>query len=223
MLEQRGFELVPQVIPAASIADFREDARRLAMGEPDAAHGIRDLLQKSPLVRKSLGEPWLRSLLPEGLVCVRGILFDKNPDANWLVAWHQDLTICVKQKHDVVGYGPWTLKHGVPHVQPPMTLLEQMITVRLHLDDTGVQNGALRVVPGSHLFGRLDAAAIEDQRVSQGEVICTAGAGDALLMKPLLLHASGKAEAPMHRRVVHLEFAPGHALAEGLEWYESAL
>ena len=67
-------------------------------------------------------------------VPVRAIMFDKSTDANWLVPWHQDLTIAVQARVEAEGFSPWSIKEGVPHVQPPVALLEQMLTVRLHLD-----------------------------------------------------------------------------------------
>ena len=215
-----GFEWARGVVPEPVVESLRDESHRLATEEPDAAHGVRDLLRKSALVREILTTPWLQALVPPSHACVRGILFDKTPGANWLVAWHQDLTICVKEQCDVPGYGPWSIKHGVPHVQPPIELLEQMVTLRLHLDETRAANGALRVIPGSHGWGRLSAEQIEERRAAESEVICEAAPGDALLMTPLLLHASSKAESPAHRRVVHLEFAPREALAQGLRWYE---
>lgn len=78
---------------------------------------------------------------------VRSIYFDKTPGANWLVAWHQDLTLALAARADAPGFGPWSMKEGVPHAQPPGELLEQMLTVRLHLDDCDESNGALRVIP----------------------------------------------------------------------------
>lgn len=218
MLDTEGFDLVCGAVPPAMIERLRMEAAELASLEPDAVQGIRDLLRKSEVVRECLAAEWLQSLVPPGHACVRGILFDKTPGANWLVAWHQDLTICVQARHDVTGYGPWSVKHGVPHVQPPVSLLEQMLTLRLHLDETLGSNGALKVVPGSHLRGRMLAEQIDS--LKSHEFICEAAPGDVLRMRPLLLHASSKAESPAHRRVVHLEFAPQEMLASPLQWYE---
>jgi ectoine hydroxylase-related dioxygenase (phytanoyl-CoA dioxygenase family) len=135
---------------------------------------------------------------------VRAIYFDKTPQANWSVGWHQDLAIAVKQRREVPGFGPWSVKEGIPHVQPPAGILEKKLTVRLHLDDTKESNGALRVLPGSHRFGRLTSEQIEELKPKLTEVVCSVSAGDVLLMRPLLLHASNRALTPSQRRVLHI-------------------
>ena len=148
---------------------------------------------------------------------VRAILFDKSPDTNWLVTWHQDLTIAVREKREVSGFGPWSVKEGLPHVQPPAELLGRMLTLRLHLDDADEENGALRVLPGTHVLGKLDAERIQSLRAEIPEHVCAAKAGDVLLMRPLLLHASGKSSSIRHRRILHVEFAD-FDLPDGLQW-----
>ena len=152
---------------------------------------------------------------------VRAIYFDKSPEANWLVSWHQDLTLALAARVEHPGFGPWSLKDGVPHVQPPVEMLAQMLTVRLHLDAADETNGALRVLPGSHRLGRLSAERIQLLRGEGPEVLCAATVGDALLMRPLLLHASGRSTSPRHRRVLHLEYA-AFPLPPALQWHETA-
>jgi len=159
----------------------------------------------------------VEEVLGPGAFAVRGILFDKTPDANWKVPWHQDLSIAVKEQIEVSGFGPWSLKAGVVHVQPPTGVLESMLAVRLHLDDCGPANGPLRVLSGTHRFGRLEAGSIERLRGEFNEVTCPVASGGALLMRPLILHASSAAKEPGRRRVVHLEFAAAE-LPGGLEW-----
>ncbi len=150
---------------------------------------------------------------------VRGIFFDKLPGANWKVAWHQDRAIAVARKIDVQGFGPWSVKEGVAHVQPPVELLERMVTVRVHLDDCGEECGPLKVLRGSHRRGIIAPTDVE-RVVSEGqEATCEVRSGGAVVMRPLLLHRSGRAVTPGNRRVVHIEFAAGE-LPGGLEWAE---
>src|SRR5262249_21688283 len=113
-------------------------------------------------------------------------------------------------------YSAWTEKAGVPHVQPPVQVLQNMLAVRVHLDDCGPDNGPLRVLPGSHA-GELSPAGIADWIARTEPVTCVARAGDVLAFRPLLLHASSRAVTPQHRRVVQIEFAAG-PLPGGLAW-----
>ena len=158
------------------------------------------------------------AILGEGCRPVRMILFDKTPESNWHVAWHQDPCIAVKAKADVPGYAGWSIKSGIPHVQPPASILEQMVTLRYHIDDTPADNGALWVSPRSHRQGRIPESLIPDMTTADRTVVCSAHAGDLLIMRPLLLHASQKATAASpHRRVIHIEYA-GVDLPIPLEW-----
>ena len=137
------------------------------------------------------------------------------------MAWHPDLTISVTQKMEVAGFSGWSVKEGAIHVQAPAAVLERMLTVRLHLDDCGPNDGPLRVIPGSHLAGRLDAPQILHWQRSRASEPCHVPAGGALLMRPLLLHSSSSAVRPNHRRVIHLEFAE-EQLPDGLSWLREA-
>jgi len=220
-LEIRGHALYRGLVAAVQLARLREEAVRLTSMEPDRAHGIRGLLKRSAFIEAWAHSDEVLAVLPPGMRVVRGILFDKTPETNWKVAWHQDLTIAVTEKADLPDYGPWSVKDGVVHVQPPMSLLEGLVTLRLHLDDTPASNGALRVIPGSHQHGRLSAAAISENRATIREHVCEAGSGDALLMKPLVLHASAASTVPAHRRVIHLEYAVIDSLHPRLSWAEA--
>ncbi len=215
-LDTHGFTIVPNVLDASAC-----HALASLLGDANGA-GSRGMLSNQLVAElaESLLAELVRPHLPLRPIPVRGIYFDKRPETNWLVAWHQDLTLALKQKAEAPGFGPWSVKEGVPHVQPPMHLLEQMLTVRLHLDDTDSSNGALRVLSGTHRLGRLSAEAIQSCRETHEEVLCQAKAGDVLLMRPLLLHASSRSSSPRRRRVLHIEFA-GFPLPAPLEWHEA--
>ena len=111
-----------------------------------------------------------------------------------------------------------TTKADVLHVQPPAMVLENMLSVRLHLDACGEDNGALRVIAGSHQHGRIPEEKISSVRHAGPEKVCAVGRGGALLMRPLLLHASSPSLAPEHRRVIHLDFASVQ-LPLGMNWF----
>jgi hypothetical protein len=220
-----GFAVVEGVIGpdvAAEVCDALDRARSdpATFRRGDNVYGMRDLLRRVPEVRRMAGSPALRALvepvLGPGAFAVRGLLFDKTRQANWNVPWHRDLTIAVRRRLDVPGYGPWTVKAGVPHVQPPLDVLRGMLTLRVHLDDAGIGNGPLGVLPGSHV---LSDEALAGWRDRIPAVSCPVRRGGVLLMRPLLLHASSSAREPSRRRVVHLEYAAA-PLPGGLEWFE---
>jgi hypothetical protein len=152
------------------------------------------------------------------------LFFDKTLSTNWNLPWHQDLTIAVRTRRDVDGFGPWTRKAGIPHVHAPAELLERMVTLRLHLDDCGPQSGPMRVLPGSHTVGKLNPGAVASWSARAGElaVDCIVPAGGVVVMRPLLLHASASGTSEGHRRVIHLEYA-AEPLPDGLEWYENGV
>lgn len=221
-IAHEGFSIVEEFLDSKDVSLILD---ALANATRTKAFGIRNLLNLAPFTRdlanssacKSIIEPILG---PDARV-VRGIYFDKHKDANWKVAWHQDLTIAVRERIDVEGYGPWSLKAGIHHVQPPVSVLEHMLTLRIHLDHTDESNGALRILPGTHLHGRLDPLKISHFKHHLHPITCTVPLGGALLMRPLLLHSSTTAAEPAHRRVLHFEYSSVD-LPGGLRWFEAS-
>jgi hypothetical protein len=211
-----GYLLLPDLL---SPAEARACTRAAA---PSATRsgGTRTLLQSAwcaALVQRLRRHAALAPLLPGDAVSVQCTYFEKSVGRNWLVPWHQDLSVPVAERVDDAALRGWSLKEGVLQVQPPAVVLEQLVAVRLHLDACGPQDGPLRVLPGSHTAGVRpeDASTAAD-----GAVICTAPRGSALLMRPLLLHASSRASGHGLRRVLHLLFAPP-ALPHGLRWHHA--
>jgi len=219
-IEEDGFVWARDFVPPSILQDLENGISEIT-GRTRA--GVRDLLRKCPPLRafaqSSLVVDCLSELLNGQPFPVRGILFNKTPEANWRVAWHQDLTIAVCEPRDAPGFGPWSMKEGIAHVQPPSAMLERMLTLRLHLDDCEENSGALRVIAGSHRHGKLSAARINEWKRRSEAITCDARRGDALIMRPLLLHASSAAITPRQRRVIHLEFATDN-LPNGLAWSE---
>jgi ectoine hydroxylase-related dioxygenase (phytanoyl-CoA dioxygenase family) len=224
-----GFAVVPSVVAASTIDAL---VRAIDSAGPldavlrrvEEVYGMRDLLRAIPEVRQLAASPELLDLVEPILglnaFAVRGLLFDKTALANWSVPWHQDLTITVKSRVDAPGFGPWNMKVGIPHVRPPVEVLERMLTLRVHLDDCDAGQGPLRVLPGSHLDGRLSAEATRDRLKRVKAVDCLVPKGGVVLLRPLLLHASSAATEPSRRRVIHLEYAVD-ALPGGVDWFEA--
>jgi ectoine hydroxylase-related dioxygenase (phytanoyl-CoA dioxygenase family) len=148
---------------------------------------------------------------------VRVIAFDKTPAANWFVPWHQDRAIAVAARAECAGYVNWTIKDGLIQVEPPVAVLEGMVTLRIHLDDCGEDNGALEAILGSHNSGRLDRDAVAAIVETGKYMLCLAARGDILAMRPLTVHRSQRAKMPAGRRVLHVEYATT-TLAAGLAW-----
>jgi len=211
----------------ADILLARHQCEHIAASLPSVAGsgrgGIRNLISHPTVVRLLLHERlggYVWSAVGRDLVAVKATLFDKTSDANWRVQWHQDLAIAVKERLAVSGYGPWSTKAGVLHVEPPAEVLAQMLAIRIHLDDCGSENGPMRVIPGSHQSGKMPAEEM-DQAVANGPIVeLYAPQGALVAMRPLLVHSSSSARAPEHRRVLHIEFAPAEAISP-LQWHSA--
>jgi ectoine hydroxylase-related dioxygenase (phytanoyl-CoA dioxygenase family) len=182
---------------------------------------MRHLLKEVPEVRELAESAKLLDMVKEILGArafpVRAVLLDNDPDAAWYMTWHQDLHIGVKKRIEVAGFTTWSVKNGILHVQPPVEYLSRMLTVRLHLDDCMPGDGALEVVPSSHYTGVLSKKRIDDLDAKGSFNVCDARGGDALLMRPLLVHRSSPSRDEGHRRIIHIEYT-SELLPGGLEW-----
>jgi ectoine hydroxylase-related dioxygenase (phytanoyl-CoA dioxygenase family) len=182
---------------------------------------IRQLLNSVPELATLLMNSKLRELITclskSNYFITKGIYFNKPKDSNWFVGYHQDLSISVTHKIELKDYVNWTFKKGQYGVQPPVHILNDTITIRIHLDDTSKNNGALKVIPKSHLNGivRTDS---KDWNV-KNEYVCEVKKGGVMLMKPLTFHASGRTTNGRNRRVIHLELNK-HKLSGALCWLE---
>lgn len=223
-----GFAIVPDVMSKEVVDRFcgLVDAARASentenVSNGSGTYGLRNLTDVIPetaeLAKEASIVRLVESVIGTGAFMVRATLFDKTPGANWGVFWHQDLSIAVEKRHEVSGYAAWTRKAGVQCVQPPIDVMEEVLAVRLHLDDCSSQNGALKVLAGSHRMKKLTTAAVESTQQETAEHICEVGVGGAVLMRPLLLHASSPMETESSRRVIHLEFA-NFELPGPLQW-----
>lgn len=182
---------------------------------------IRQFLKEVPEIESLVFNDKLKELLAEvfnkDVFVVKSIYFDKPEKSNWYVAYHQDLTISVDKKIELAGFGPWTVKQEQFAVQPPLSILKRNFTIRIHLDDTNNENGALKVIPKSHLKGIYRPETI-DWNVEE-EAICEVKGGGVMLMKPLILHSSSRTTNGQKRRVIHIEFSDVE-LPTALQWSE---
>jgi ectoine hydroxylase-related dioxygenase (phytanoyl-CoA dioxygenase family) len=213
-VESNGFALAHDCLTNAELEALRSEF-------PEAAESERDLFSHDSIRALASAQPirhLAASVLGPACFAVRAIFFNKTPDANWKVAWHQDLTIAVREKREADGFSPWSVKHGVAHVQPPKQILQHMLAIRVHLDDNNDENGSLRCIPGSHESGRLSNDEILALDKSHA-VTCDAPAGSALLVRPLVVHASSSCTTVRPRRVIHIEFTNAE-LPGGLDWNE---
>lgn len=210
-----GFALVPGVLAA-------DECQILADHVGTGSAGTRGLLRNSwcgELASRLRAHAGLATLIPASHAAVQCTLFEKSAAQNWLVPVHQDLSIAVAKRVDTSGLGGWAEKEGMVFVQAPVSILEQLVAVRLHIDRCGPDDGPLKVIPGTHRQGRLEPGLALALRQTHGELSCQAASGDALVMRPLLLHASSKSRrsSTSRRRVLHFVFGP-RQLTHGLHW-----
>jgi len=147
----------------------------------------------------------------------RATLFDKSAQSNWLVVWHQDTALPLRERRDTAGWGSWSIKGGVTYAHAPASALSRIIALRMHLDDSGADNGPLRVLPRTHTLGLLSDEAIAEIARTAEPIDCLVDAGGVIAVRPLLLHASSKARSDRARRVIHIEYADSPILGDGLE------
>jgi hypothetical protein len=230
-LEADGFAPLPGVLDAdgvrAALAEWDEATERHAgdgaiLANDGPAYGARNLLQLWPGVLDLARRPLLREALIEVLGPLAGVVrvlfFDKPPGHSWALPWHKDYNIAVAEHRGGAVFTKPTTKAGVPHVIAPAEVLNAMLTARLHLDAMTADNGPLRVIPGSHRH-----YATGDRDTDGREPVTVhCRAGDVLLVRPLLTHASGhsKTEAGLHRRIVHFECSASPALTDGYRWHD---
>lgn len=218
-INDNGFEIERNFITQSVIEDIKQALCDFSEQYPK--HGIRHADKKFETIKQlCLSEKLIsraESILKGSANLVRVIFFDKTSENNWLVTWHQDKTICVNAKAEIDGWRAWSVKDGIHHVQPSLDVLKKMITFRLHLDDTNAHNGCLKVIPNSHLLGVLAQTEIDQLIKTKVPFLCEVKSGDALIMRPQILHSSSKSTTLTHRRVVHIEFSD-YQLPCNLTW-----
>ncbi|WP_299257987.1 phytanoyl-CoA dioxygenase family protein [uncultured Aquimarina sp.] len=227
-LQKQGFTTLPNIYSSKEIDELIEVLEFLNIENTNFRKtkdlfAIRRFLKEVPEIKDLLFNNTLKHLIHEyfgkDYFLVKSIYFDKPPASNWFVSYHQDLSISVNKKVIIPGYTNWTVKQNQFGVQPPLEVLENIYTIRIHLDETNEHNGALKVIPESHLKGIYRPETI-DWNIEK-EIVCNVPTGDVMLMQPLLLHSSSRTTNDQRRRVIHLEFS-NKELIKDLEWAEKA-
>jgi ectoine hydroxylase-related dioxygenase (phytanoyl-CoA dioxygenase family) len=216
-IDQDGFAILPSVLPAQKIQSL---LTALEGPENRSRAGVRHLLS-NPAVTNVASDPRLldiaQSVLGNDAFPFKATLFDKSPDANWLITWHQDTALPLRERIHTPGWGPWSMKEGKAYAHAPAKALKQVVALRLHLDDSTDDNGPLRVLPGTHRLGVLSDQEVESVVGQTTPVTCRAERGGIIVMRPLLIHASSKSQSDKSRRVLHIEYATSHSVEAPLQ------
>jgi ectoine hydroxylase-related dioxygenase (phytanoyl-CoA dioxygenase family) len=217
-VEQQGYAIVPNVVTPEEAQELARHLEGSAL--PRSRAGIRHLLSH-PAVMKVANDLRMlgvaQSILGDKAFPFKATLFDKSPDTNWLITWHQDTALPLREKHEISGWGPWSIKEGVAYAHAPAAALEKVIALRLHLDDSTNHNGPLRVVPCTHRKGVLSDQEVEIIVSNATPINCLVSKGGVIVMRPLIIHASSKSHSDISRRVLHLEYASCNAVPAPLQ------
>jgi hypothetical protein len=217
-IDAHGFAVVPGALRQNEMDTLRADIDKTPLRRSRA--GARHMLGNAS-VSALASDPRLLNIACRVLGAearpFRATLFDKSPTSNWLVVWHQDTALPLLERHELPGWGPLSVKEGVIYAHAPATALEQVLALRVHLDESSDKNGPLRVLPGTHLMGVLTDDAIEQLASQIAAVDCVVPAGGVIAMRPLIVHASSKSLIEAPRRVLHIEYAACMVMADSLD------
>lgn len=217
-IEEAGFAIFADVVGSH---DLRRSAEALGgEGVRRSRAGVRHALRHpavAALARDARLLQIARGVLGDGAVPFRATLFDKSARSNWLVVWHQDTALPLRERIEREGWGPWSVKDGVTYAHAPASALERVVALRVHLDDSTPENGPLRVLPGTHRMGVLSDEEIQQLARRVAPMECCVGRGGVVVMRPLVVHASSKSRSEAPRRVLHVEYAASVQIGENLE------
>lgn len=213
-----GFAIIPKLLSRGEVEQILEEIHAAAPRRSRA--GVRHALSLSP-VSQVAQQPNVielaRTVLGPGAFPFRATLFDKSAISNWLVVWHQDTALPLRERREATGWGPWSVKEGVNYAHAPEAALSEVLALRIHLDHSMALNGPLRVLPGTHIMGVLDDDRMHELSTTINLVECLVPAGGVLAMRPLLIHSSSKSQSEADRRVLHIEYASSPSIAAPLD------
>jgi hypothetical protein len=212
-----GYDVFDTVFERAEMAEVLASLDRATLVRTKAGvrhvlslPGVQDLARDARMVRLA------SSFVGQGAVPFRATLFDKSPRSNWLIVWHQDTALPLRERLDDPSWGPWSVKGGVRYAHAPAWALDSVVALRVQLDDSTASNGPLRVLPGTHREGVLTDARVQQLAEQIPSVACVTDAGGVIAMRPLTIHASSKSTNDRPRRVLHIEYAAGLELRPGV-------
>jgi ectoine hydroxylase-related dioxygenase (phytanoyl-CoA dioxygenase family) len=216
-VERYGYAVVANVVPASRVDDLLEylNSATIKHSRAGARHLMRDgriaSFANLPLVKK-----FAIDVLGDGAIPFRATLFDKSPDANWLVVWHQDTALPLEERFEISGWASWSMKEGIHYAHAPAWALEQVLALRVALDDSNLTNGPLRVLPGTHRHGVLGDDELLELASAVDPVDCIVGCGGIVAIRPLIVHASSKSTSELPRRVLRIEYAAEALVKSGI-------
>jgi ectoine hydroxylase-related dioxygenase (phytanoyl-CoA dioxygenase family) len=216
-IQQMGFAVLPALFSSEQVDRLSEEIYELSPERSRA--GVRHAMRLAP-VSAIAGNHLLAEIACEILGTkafpFRATLFDKSSQSNWLVVWHQDTAVPIRERVEVPGWGPWSVKENIDYAHAPAGTLSQVLALRIHFDDSSAENGPLRVLPRTHTLGVLSDDGIHDLAARITPVDCVVAKGGVVAMRPLLVHASSKSRSEIPRRVLHIEYAATASIAAPL-------
>jgi ectoine hydroxylase-related dioxygenase (phytanoyl-CoA dioxygenase family) len=208
IFESQGFLIFEKLEPKIDVAPIENRMNQLQVNSV----GSRNLLQQEwcqKLAAQLQCSKLLRHCFEADCVPVQCTYFEKSIENNWNVPLHQDVSIPVSERVHHEALKVWSHKEDVLYVQAPFDLLSQLVSLRFHIDECGLTDGPLRVIPGSHASSWCGT--------NRNEVVCPVTKGGVMLMRPFIHHASSKATGNSRRRVLHFLYGP-RTLPFGLHW-----
>ena len=216
-IAENGFVVLPGLFSQKYLDRLLQEINESAPRRSRA--GMRHALGLAPVAELSQQPQMIelaRGVLGQDAFPFRATLFDKSTAANWLVVWHQDTALPLCARLELPGWGPWSVKEGLHYAHAPAATLSKVLALRVHFDDSTIENGPLRVLAGTHALGVLSDDSVHEVATRIVPVDCVVPKGGIVAMRPLLIHASSKSHAEMPRRVLHIEYAASDSIAKPL-------